>query len=1333
MAIPTFNYRNFHSAVFSGRKGFAAAVVLFAALLVSLAVLAGTALVGSSQNGTSVAVDAGAAGFGEPAAAEAAADSGLVVATPDPEAQELAPTPALVPPPVPARSQAAPPAPAAAFGGVSGEAVAVSISGGGTVTEGGTARVTFTLPEQATERTVVRFEALDATGSGGYTATRGVDFIMSAEDPAAVQGSAVIAAGSRTGTGMIQIVADGVVEAGANETFAVLVVQVGGLAPVAGESAVFSIVDAPNDLVVTIGNAEANEGSAIVFPVTLSRTVTGEISANYTIGAGSNTTTASPASDDDFITSDTTVDLNRPGHNNEIRVRTRDDSLAEPDETFTVALTGAIIFASGVNLITTDTAVGTIKNNDAAAPAVSISDSRQPEAASFTFAVTLSVPAPQPITVKYSTGGAGDTATAGVDYTSVTDGTLTFATGARTPTQPLVVTVTDDSFGEPEESFTVTLHSPVNALLDFGSALGIIENDDTPVPYVALSGDQTQQEGATFVFTLQLVDFSGTAIPASQTLQDITVNYQVGVAADTAEKTQDYTYSYRNATNGIGSLVFSGNSTARSKQISIATIADGLPEPSETFTLRVVSVANGQPPIAAADRTATGTITDSDEPVFVLLTGSNATEGEAMAFTLELSRPISRDVTVGYTAQASPGVEFKIAGFSSGTSSGSVTIPAGATSQTLRAFITDDHLDEPDKSLTLTLTSASQYADLGASVSAAGTVYDNDRPNFLTLTAGRAKEGNAVPFTAHLSRPLNRNLTFTYATENGTATSPGDYTAVTSGSGTITAGNLRTTFSIRTSTGITQDKTFKVNLTGAAVSNPASSDAHHTVVQLGDPASAEGTIVEADGLPLLNVFIDQALSRSNYNTTSTPEGQYITARFQLSRALPSNAGQVEVGYRVTPATATAADYHAAASGTVVFDASTGELAKTFDITLLEDAADEPEEIFYVELAELSDTADNYLKWGGRAKAVATIEDIDETYVTIGDADAEEADGFLAFPVTLSGPTSQEVVVSYSTQDGTATAGSDYTATASSTVRIPAYARHTTIFVPVINNNSIEDDETLTVQLVEVQNLGNGYAPARLGRRSSAVGTIADDDTPLVTISDTRVTEGDSAVFTAKLSRWADSAVTVEYATEPVAGSANSTDYTAVTTPATVTFAPGTLTTEIKIATTEDTTSEDNASRPANDNEQFKVELLAVTTGNAELGYYTYGAGTIIDDDETARTLVTIAPDSATSSTAAEGSPIIFKVTRSSTTGRGIKVWYQTATGHGGASTADFEAKTGFVEFTGSETTKDITIPTTTDTLNEPTEKFEVVLLRTSPAKAKLGSQIAATGTITNVP
>ena len=205
----------------------------------------------------------------------------------------------------------------------------------------------------------------------------------------------------------------------------------------------------------------------------------------------------------------------------------------------------------------------------------------------------------------------------------------------------------------------------------------------------------------------------------------------------------------------------------------------------------------------------------------------------------------------------------------------------------------------------------------------------------------------------------------------------------------------------------------------------------------------------------------------------------------------------------------------------------------------------------------------------------------------------------AFAVTLSKASTKTVTVGYSTANGTATAGSDYTA-ASGTLTFAPGVTTQTVNVAVTGDTTVEPTETFTVTLTKPVGATLGTA--------TATGTITNDDVavtaPTVSIANATVTEGNSgttnAAFAVSLSKAATATVTVGYATANGTATAGS-DYTAAS--GTLTFAPGVTTQTVNVAVTGDTTVEPT--------ETFTVTLTKPV--GATLGTAT-ATGTITNDD-----------------------------------------------------------------------------------------------------------------------
>ena len=108
-------------------------------------------------------------------------------------------------------------------------------------------------------------------------------------------------------------------------------------------------------------------------------------------------------------------------------------------------------------------------------------------------------------------------------------------------------------------------------------------------------------------------------------------------------------------------------------------------------------------------------------------------------------------------------------------------------------------------------------------------------------------------------------------------------------------------------------------------------------------------------------------------------------------------------------------------------------------------------------------------------------------ISVADARVDEAaDATVDFAVTLSRAASETVTVDYATADGTATAGSDYTATSGALTFAPGETAKT-VSVPVLDDAHDEGSETFTLTLSNASGGGAWLKDA------TATGTIENDD------------------------------------------------------------------------------------------------------------------------------------------------------------------------------------------------------------------------------------------------
>jgi len=167
---------------------------------------------------------------------------------------------------------------------------------------------------------------------------------------------------------------------------------------------------------------------------------------------------------------------------------------------------------------------------------------------------------------------------------------------------------------------------------------------------------------------------------------------------------------------------------------------------------------------------------------------------------------------------------------------------------------------------------------------------------------------------------------------------------------------------------------------------------------------------------------------------------------------------------------------------------------------------------------------------------------------IDDASGVEGDLGLTnqiFTVTLSALSPLPITVTYTTVDGTATAGSDYAATAGVLTFAPFQTKQS-ISVPMQGDVVVESDEYFTLNVSSNQATG-----------ATATGTIIDDDATKLSISDASSNEGNGGVsnfsFTVTLNKPSLQPVTVNYQSSD--GSATTADADYVATSGMLTFAP----------------------------------------------------------------------------------------------------------------------------------------------------------------------------------
>ena len=204
------------------------------------------------------------------------------------------------------------------------------------------------------------------------------------------------------------------------------------------------------------------------------------------------------------------------------------------------------------------------------------------------------------------------------------------------------------------------------------------------------------------------------------------------------------------------------------------------------------------------------------------------------------------------------------------------------------------------------------------------------------------------------------------------------------------------------------------------------------------------------------------------------------------------AKQVQVAWTATENTG---DY-SPDSGTVTFAANS--TSETITITATDDALSEGEEGFTVTLGDITIPLPAAQVSLGTAKsATATIAESDPITVNISGPEEEVTEGGAGtYTVSLSPsgvtPTS-DLTVNYATADGTAVAGSDYTAIPETTLTFTS-ADHAakTFTVQTTEDILAENSETFTVSISSPLG-GGGPTPAIGTGKATVTTTIRDND------------------------------------------------------------------------------------------------------------------------------------------------------------------------------------------------------------------------------------------------
>lgn len=528
------------------------------------------------------------------------------------------------------------------------------------------------------------------------------------------------------------------------------------------------------DPTLAISNPANTTGAAVTEGNSVTFTVTPSATGTYTFSIGASSTAS--ASDYTALTSGQTSLSLVSGTPQTITVQTTDDSLYEGATPETLVL-------RGTNSNGTDYTESTayINDNDSP-PAYTLTAAPNPvtEAVGATATITATLSAASGVATSIALSTANGTAVSGTapngDYTALSGAVINIPAGQTTGTQTVAITNDGIKDTASPETFTVNGVGTNVAVANQSVQVGIVDAQTTPT--VTLSAGSTQAaEGSPFTYTV-------TASGKSEL--PITVNWDAAAATTLPANTNAATPGTDFPYPASRTVTIPANTL--SQTFTITPTPDGLNELNEDFTVSINAPVNAT---LGATTTVTSEITNnpSETAPTVAITPTTVTEGDSgtstKTFTATLSHASGRAVSVNWatvSGTATGGLDYK-------TANGTLTFPAGTTTQTFTVDVIGDTTDE-GAGETFTITTVALPTDTTPSIVTSGpatiTITDDDAAPTYTIGSLSVKEGDAATpllLPVKLSNASNTAITFTVAVpgshtpsasaDNSTSITPG--------------------------------------------------------------------------------------------------------------------------------------------------------------------------------------------------------------------------------------------------------------------------------------------------------------------------------------------------------------------------------------------------------------------------------------------------------------------------------------------------------------------------------------------------------------------------------
>lgn len=522
-----------------------------------------------------------------------------------------------------------------------------------------------------------------------------------------------------------------------------------------------------------------------------------------------------------------------------------------------------------------------------------------------------------------------------------------------------------------------------------------------------------------------------------------------------------------------------------SKTIVISVASDTLVEADEAFVVQLVSATGAF--LFSSTAAALGTIRNDDAEVRLSLAVASILEDSSDTLTYQFTRvgDLSSQLLVSFSVGGTAvfGSDYGQVGASAfAAGAGSVVFPAGADSVSLVIDPSADLLEEADETLSLTLTNGAGYVARDSAPLISTIINDDPTVTLALLSPDRVRENGkeSLRFVFTRTGPTSKALSVAYAV-GGTATAGEDYAGLPAGVGAnrtlvFAAGASTAALTIDPVSDLQEEPDESISLRLLA----------GTGYRVGTPEAVTGSLLTDDSTV--------SLSLENASVLEDDEAGLVYL-FSRSGFL---AEPLTVTYSVAGTATTGDDYAGLPAGgkarSITFAA--GQSSARLVLDPLPDDSVEKDETVSLVLA-----ASSAYSVASRQPVVGTIRNDDATVslsVSPGSL-LEDGSGSLLYTFTRSGYLGAPLAVDFAV-GGSAAFLTDYSPIGASSfnatsgrVTLASGSSSVSLRIDPLADDLAEANETVALTLSE----GAGYS---IGSRQAVIGTIANDDLPVISLS-----------------------------------------------------------------------------------------------------------------------------------------------------------------------------------------------------------------------------------------